>query len=376
MLLGTAADETDGVMTDSRRRAPLDLYLDLLAAMPGDGEAARVRALRRLLAGPRGAWPATLRECIDATGVSTGYLTRGLLSIHRFVAEVRAALESGLPFAVARRVNGLASPAARRRALAPLAELGERPRGRMLPREVSAQVERLARAEAASASAGQGGVGLDADGTGWLPAMAKAAAPRGMRGDVWSFEPTVGGLAKDEPLAERVVEALLARTIPNGGDMVDVTAGRGTFAWVGRRHGVRSWSGDLAPGAPFVHRSDARSLLVDRPPGIAPACADLLVVHPPTYPIWARTAADAPGGMPAYQDALEQMLAGPLGVVRPGGFVVMVTRPVRERGAVSVATSYLADAMALSGVTLEAYVLAVSVAASEDWHLLVGRATG
>jgi hypothetical protein len=99
------------------------------------------------------------------------------------------------------------------------------------------------------------------------------------------------------------------------------------------------------------------------------------VVHPPTYPIWARTSADAPGGMPAYQDALEQMLAGPLGVVRPGGFVAMVTRPVRERGAVSVATSYLADAMALSGVTLEAYVLAVSVAASEDWHLLVGRVT-
>jgi hypothetical protein len=216
---------------------------------------------------------------------------------------------------------------------------------------------------------------VDADATGWLPAMAPAATPRAMRGDVWSFEPTVGGRAKDEPLAERVVEALLARTIPNGGDMVDVTAGRGTFAWVGRRHGVRSWSGDLEPQAPFVHRSDARSLLVDRPPGITPACADLLVVHPPTYPIWARTSADAPGGMPAYQDALEQMLAGPLGVVRPGGFVAMVTRPVRERGAVSVATSYLADAMALSGVTLEAYVLAVSVAASEDWHLLVGRVT-
>jgi hypothetical protein len=29
--------------------------------------------------------------------------------------------------------------------------------------------------------------------------------------------------------------------------------------------------------------------------------------------------------------------------------------------------------MALSGVALEAYALAVSIAASEDWHLLVGR---
>ena len=44
----------------------------------------------------------------------------------------------------------------------------------------------------------------------------------------------------------------------------------------------------------------------------------------------------------------------------------MVTRPVREPGAVSVAVSYLADAFALSGVAVVAYVLAVSVATSED----------
>jgi hypothetical protein len=172
------------------------------------------------------------------------------------------------------------------------------------------------------------------------------------------------------------VEALLARTIPSGGDLVDVTAGRGTIARVARRHGVRSWSGDLDPGAPFVQRADARTLLVDRPPGIAPGCADLLVVHPPTFPTWAREAPDADGGVEAYQDALAAMLAGSLGVVRPGGFAVMVTRPVRERGAVSVAVSYLADAIALSGVTVAAYVLAVSVRTGEDWHLVIGRVAG
>ena len=105
------------------RRRPLDLYLSLLDAVPGADEAARVRSLRRFLAGPREVWPAALRERIDAAGVSAGYLTRGLLSIHRFAPEVRAALESGLPFAVARRVNGLRSAAARRRALAPMAAL-------------------------------------------------------------------------------------------------------------------------------------------------------------------------------------------------------------------------------------------------------------
>ncbi len=324
-------------MTAPTPRRPLALYLSLLDAVPGADEPARVRSLRRLLVGPREAWPAALRERIDAAGVSAGYLTRGLLSIHRFTPEARAALEAGLPFAVARRVNGLPSAAARRRALAPLAALDGEARGRMLPRGLAARVDRLSRAEAAGAESV--GPAPTVDASGWLPAAETVTPPRAMRGDVWAFEPAVGPRAREEPLAERVVEALLARTIPSGGELVDVTAGRGTIGLVARRHGVRSWSGDLFPGAPFVQRADARTLLVDRPPGIAPACADLLVVHPPTFPTWARGAPDADGGVEAYQDALGAMLAGSLGVVRPGGFAVMVSRPVRERGAVSVAVS-------------------------------------
>ncbi|MFU8842024.1 MAG: hypothetical protein ACNA8R_15140, partial [Nitriliruptoraceae bacterium] len=232
-------------MTAPAQRRPLDLYLSLLDAVPGADEAARVRSLRRLLAGPREAWPAALRERIDAAGVSVGYLTRGLLSIHRFAPEVRAALEAGLPFAVARRVNGLPSAAARRRALAPLAGLDGGARGRMLPRGLAARVERLARAEAAGAE--WAGPAPTADASGWLPASEAVTPPRAMRGDVWAFDPAVGRRAREEPLAERVVEALLARTIPSGGELVDVTAGRGTIGLVARRHGVRSWSGDLAP---------------------------------------------------------------------------------------------------------------------------------
>jgi hypothetical protein len=191
-----------------------------------------------------------------------------------------------------------------------------------------------------------------------------------MPGDVWGFES-----ADDtgEPLAERVVEALLARTLPSGGDLVDATAGAGTIARVARRHGVRSWSGDIAPRAPFVHRADARALLEARRPGIEPGCADVLVLHPPTFPHWCTSVPDDLGVPEGYRDELERMLAGSLAVVRPGGCAVMITRPVRERGRASLAVSHLEETLVLSGLVIEAYVLAVSVRAREDWHLLIGR---
>ena len=37
------------------------------------------------------------------------------------------------------------------------------------------------------------------------------------------------------------------------------------------------------------------------------------------------------------------------------------------------ATSHLAESLADAGVGLEAYVVAVDAAASEDWHVLLGR---
>jgi hypothetical protein len=350
-------------------RRPLALYQALLETVPGDDDASRVRALRALLSGPRDAWPDALRQHIAASGVSVAYLTRGLLSIHRFAPEVRAALEAGLPFAIARRVNTLPTASARTRALAPLTQREAR-EGRLLPRGLAAQVDRRARAEATTRHDHAGTLDTTVDTRGWLPPTTPRTPPRGTRGDIWTFEPPARARAKEEPLDERVVEALLARTLPNGGDLVDATAGGGTIARVARRHGVRSWSGDIAPSAPFVHEADARTLLTDPPPGIAPGCADLLVVHPPSYPVWASTSED--DSIEAYQDALGDLLAGPLGVVRPGGVVVMITRPVRERRVVSIATSYLADAFTLSGVTLEAYVLAVAPATSQDWHLLIG----
>jgi len=195
-----------------------------------------------------------------------------------------------------------------------------------------------------------------------------------MKGNVWLFDPVSGAAVSEEPLAERVVEALLARTLPNGGDLFDATAGRGTTASVARRHGVRCWSGDVAPGAPFVVEADARELLTWAIPGIARGYADLLVVHPPTYPAWLRSSSLADGGLNAYRDDVAAMMAGSLGVVRPGGFAAVIARPVREWGSVWLATSHLAESLADVGVRLEAYVVAVDVAATEDWHLLLARA--
>jgi hypothetical protein len=264
----------------STKRTPLTLHETLLAAVEGGDEGDRVRELRRWLREPAISWPPALREAVEGAGVGVGYLTRGLLSIHRFAPDVRRALAAGLPFAVARLVNGLPTAEARGRALAPLDSAAGRG-GPLLPRGVAAQVERLARSEARSLDGGRPRPAPTLDAGGWVVPDAAVRPPRRARGDVWLFEPVAGASPSEEPLAERVVEALLARTLPRGGDLVDVTAGRGTIAAVARRHGVRCWSGDVAPGAPFVVGADARELLTGAVAGIARGCADLLVVHPP-----------------------------------------------------------------------------------------------
>ena len=155
--------------------------------------------------------------------------------------------------------------------------------GALLPRGVSAAVERLARAERRALAAQVPAEVPRLDKDRWVLPEAAARPPRRMPGDVRLFEPVAGAAVTEEPLAERVVEALLARPLPNGGDLVDATAGRGTIASVARRHGVRCWSGDVAPGAPFVVEADARELLTGVVPGIARHCADLLVLHPRTF---------------------------------------------------------------------------------------------
>ena len=353
-------------------RRPLELYQSLIDLVPGADEAQRVSALRALLRGPRGRWPQALRQRLEDAGVGVGYLQRALLSIHTFAPDVRAALEAGLPLTVARLVNGVEDPAARAALLAPLIDRSPQGGAALLPRGLAAGIERDARAWRSRQLSSGVHAAAQADHSGWLAAAAPAEVPRPLPGSVWTFSPTAGHSA--ELLAPRVVEAMLARLLPHGGALVDVTAGSGTIALAARRFGVRSWSGDLEPGAGFVQRADARTLLRQPPRGIDRACADVLVVHPSTYPVWRRALpAGADASLETYRDDVEQIVSGSLGVVKPGGHVVLISRPVRRPGAVWLSTSHLAQGLEDAGLRLVAYVVAVAERGGEDWHLLVAH---
>lgn len=358
-------------------RRPWDLYQALLATRSEAGEAQRVRALRRALRGERERWPASVRAIVEAAGVSEGYLQRGLLSIASFSPEARDALRRGLPFTVARRVNRIEDAQRRAAVLAPLSVLGGNREAPLLPRGLARRIESdaLSALTEQRAARARGVVAAAVDG--WLEPDEPAGAPRRLPGQAWTFEPTRGSVAGAEPLSARVVEALLARLLPHGGALVDVTAGAGTIAVEALRFGVRAWSGDIAPAAPFVQRADARTLMHRPPPGLQPRCADLLVVHPPTYPVWRRGRAGAlDDQLDGYRDDVAAMITGSLAVVRPGRHVVVVSRPVRAAGAVWLSTSHLAEALDDAGVRVVGYVVAVARGGREDWHLLIGQAPG
>ncbi len=358
-------------------RKPLALYQALLATQSGDDEAARVRGVRRILQGERSTWPDAVRTVLDGAGVGDGYLLRGLLSIATFATDVRDALERGLPFVVARRVNRIADPAVRAEVLAPLVALPAETGAALLPRGLSRRIEADAVAAISAERSASMRAHITAGPDGWLDADDPAASPRRLPGHVWLFSPNRGAPRGEEPLAPRVVEALVARLLPRGGALVDVTAGTGTIASVARRFGVRSWSGDIAPAAPFVRRADARTLMTSPPRGVSAGCADLLVVHPPTYAVWRRSRSSAHDDqLDLYRDDVGAMIAGSLGVVRPGRHVVVVSRPVRATGAVWLSTSHLAEALGDAGVRVVGYVVAVASGGSEDWHLLIGRTQG
>lgn len=356
-------------------RRPWALYQALLATQGDGSEASRVRTLRNVLRGERERWPPAVRAVVDAAGVSEGYLQRGLLSIASFAPEARDALRRGLPFTVARRVNRIHDAERRAAVLAPLLALGGDHASVLLPRGLARRIEADALEALGEQRGERAAVGVEASDDGWLEPSVPTGTPRRLPGQVWTFAPRRGAVVGAEPLAARVVEALLARLLPRGGALVDVTAGAGTIAAVAHRFGVRAWSGDIAPAAPFVQRADARLLMQRPPPGIRAGCADLLVVHPPTYPVWRRGRALAlEDQLDHYRDDVAAMISGSLEVVRPGRHVVVVSRPVRSTGAVWLSTSHLAEALVDAAVRVVGYVVAVARDGSEDWHLLIGQA--
>lgn len=364
--------------------SPWTLYQSLLARTQGASEAEACARIRQALRSPRASWPACLRQVVDAAAVSPGYLTRHVLSIRGFAPDVRRALEAGLPLAVCRLVNGLPDEDLRAEALAPLwGALQGRHAGALLPRGVAAQVERHARRlrlHQGKTPPDQHDVNVTT-GSGWLLPASAPSTPVCPAGDVWFYpaQPRASRLAEAFPPS--MAEGLIATYLAPGDRLVDVTAGTGTFGSVSRRLGVASWSGDIAPGAAFVHPADARTLLLPGADGAVPppepSTAAALVLHPPTFPAW-RDGLPAPtrklATLDQYAEDVAAMIGGSLGALVPRGVLILITRPERGGGQVSLVTSHLAQLLNEFDLELVGYHLAVSEDGHDDWHALVGRA--
>ncbi len=364
-------------------REPLALFEDLLRAAPDAGSPEEaVTWLRRQLRADPDAWPEGLRRTMDGAGVGTGYVLRHLLSIARFAPDVVDALRRGLPLRVARLVNGIEDDAARTEVLAPLREAlgvagggpGSAAGGALLPRGLSAAVERAARRWLAAQAAPVGRA--EATASGWLAGDASPPQPRRPRGDVWIYPPQSRASVHAEILPGLVVEALVATYLPHGGRLVDVTAGAGTIALAARHFGVSTWSSDLAPAAPFVQGADARALFGGTGPNPGRGAADAVVVHPPTYPTWRDAlprSQRSTATVEAYADEVGAMVAGALPALAAGGAAIVISRPVRSEGLVSLTVSHLAVVLQDLGLRVAGYHVAAARDGTGDWHVVVGR---
>ncbi len=366
---------------------PLALYRRLLATVPEVGDEEAARALRRHLRAGRDAWPPQLRELMDQAAISPGYVTRHLLSIRTFAPDVTKALERGLPLRVARLVNRLEDPSARSAVLEPLWPAAQRASTEtaLLPRGLSAAIERAARRavaaqeQAANTEAERGPETLDrAPDADWMPPQPEPVRASRPQGDVWLYPAQTGTLRRAEVLPALVVEGIIATYLPTGGRLIDVTAGAGTIALAARRFGVTTWSSDLRPAAPFVHRADARALFNVPHPGLDQHAGDAMVVHPPTYPSWLDALAThdrSLATMDAYLDEVAAMLNGSIRAVAATGVSIIITRPARANGRVYFTTSHLAQVLEESGLPVVGYHVAAGQDGRGDWHVVVGQRT-
>ncbi|MDR9392170.1 MAG: hypothetical protein RI554_09105, partial [Trueperaceae bacterium] len=347
-------------------RNPADLYDALLAraaAVLGTPTPAATRTRLYALLRPR-----RLAEAPEVRGVLTdlaigpSYARNHLLSLGGWPDDVVALVRRGLPLTVARRLAreatevreaALARAEADRAAGAP-GTWGQRV-GRALER---VRLEREAPNVAPE--------------DGWLPAAPAPDPGPGPAGDVWRFPAPAGAAPGGEILHPDVVDAILARYAVPGERLVDLTAGPGTVARVAQRRGLPSWSADVDPGAPFVHRMDATAPRWGD--GLRPGCADLVVLHPPTYDAWARDRGDDEvAGPEGYAALLGEMILAAREVAAPGGRLVLIARPARAGGTVRTTVGPLERELEDVGATLTGYHLAVGHRGGEDWHVLVGR---
>lgn len=299
-----------------------------------------------------------LQGVLAELGIGPGYARNHLLSLGGWPEDVVTRVEEGLPLAVARS----------------LAALDEEQRGRAL---TSAERDRHGtwgqRVDRAIDRVGREGAAPDVlPEDGWLPPSPAPIRTPAPAGDVWRF-PTLGRAGREaEELHLDLARAILARYARPGDSVVDLTAGSGTVALAAREHGCRSWSGDIAPRLPFIHRMDATDVRMVEVLG--PACADLAFLHPPTYFAWLR---DRPTGSvegrEGYAALIAEMVVSAVPLLREGGHLVLIGRPVRAEGVVHTAIGELQRELEEAGTVLVGYHLGADERGSEDWHVLVGQ---
>ncbi|MFN2323795.1 MAG: hypothetical protein ABR510_12660 [Trueperaceae bacterium] len=211
---------------------------------------------------------------------------------------------------------------------------------------------------------------------GWLtpsPTTDTGPGPApGPTGDVWRF-PTLGPAGREaEELHPDLARAILRRYARPGDAVVDLTAGSGTVALAARERGCTSWSGDIAPRLPFVHRMDATDVRMTD--GLTRGCAHLVFLHPPTYFAWRRDRPEGTvEGREGYAALIAEMVVNAVPLLRDGGHLVLIGRPVRAGGVVHTAIGELQRELEEAETTLVGYHLGVDERGSEDWHVLVGR---
>lgn len=343
-------------------RSPVRVYGELIrrarTALGVPDEVVARRRLYTVLKPDRLVQHPEVQEILRDLGIGASYARNHLLSLGGWPDDVVALVRDGLPLGVARRLAHL-TPRDRRTAHHEAATIAAGTFGQRMHRAI----DRVVRdAEAPRASLVEG----------WLPPAAEPESTPGPSADVWRF-PVLGPSGREaEELHPDLANAILARYAGPGDRVVDLTAGAGTVGRAARRRGNPSWSGDIAPRAPFVHTVDATDLVFDD--GLTPHVADVVVLHPPTYFAWRRTRpAGTVEGREGYSELIGDLAAGGAQVVRPGGFLITIGRPVRVAGSVYTAIGELERVLEEVGAPLVGYHLGVDHRGTEDWHVLVGR---
>ncbi len=343
-------------------RNPARLYRALLSragdALSTPDDAATRSALYRLLRTPPERDPPELTAVLKELDLGRSYARNHLLSLGAWPDDVAREVEEGLPLRVGRRLARLSEE--ERNAVRVDARSD---RDGTWGQRVARAIERRRVLAAAPAKTAPDG---------WLPPSETPDLSPAPPGEAWRFPVVAERERRAEALHAALVGAILARWAEPGDAVVDLTAGTGTVGLVAHARGLRCWSSDVTPGAPFVHRMDATDVRFGR--GLTPGCAELVFLHPPTYYAWVRDRpAGSVEGREGYAALVAEMIVHAVPVVRPGGLLVVIGRPVREGGVVHTAIGELQRELEEAGTTLVGYHLGVDERGSEDWHVLVGR---